>query len=377
MLRILGSSIGLLVLLAAFPGRVPGQEIKAGIATIIEGDVTTRRVSLPRPIPLKFRDDVLRHDTITTAERSLARLLLGGKAIVTVRERSRLTVTETPGISLVELGEGKVGLAVLRQRMRPGDVVEIRTHNALIAVRGTVVIAEIAPASGASSSAPALLSNVYVLTGKVEVQELRGGVPVGPVYPVNRRQMITISPLGPPQVTSIPESRVAGITADLQPSSVGAGGSAAQAAAKEAAMRAAVDDLSEASLGDEERRREDWYVRAPIVPTLPGVPDAPVASTASSDLSSGLPGPVAPLPGPPALVRTPAQPPVQGTSPVRPPIRANPPAVVAPSPGAANLALPSNRGSSTLPPPGTTTIAPPAAQLGVFTGATPNARAPR
>src|SRR5262245_53635882 len=272
MRRIARSSIWLIVLVAALPERVRGDEVKAGIATVVEGDVTTRRASLPQPVPLKFRDDVLRRDTIVTAERSLARLLLGGKATVTVRERSLLTVTEVPGTSLVELGAGKIGLAVVRERMQPGDVVEIRTHNAIIAVRGTVVIAEIVPATatnGTSARAPALQSNVYVMTGKVEAQELRNGVPVGPVYAVGRRQMITISPLGPPQVTSFPESRVAAITAGLQPSSKGAGGSAGQSAAKETALRAAVSDLSDAPLVGESHLPEGGpFLRTPRLPAV-------------------------------------------------------------------------------------------------------------
>ncbi len=366
MLRIVRSSIWVLVLLAALPGGVLGQEVKAGIATVIEGDVTTRRASLPQPVPLRFRDDVFRQDTIVTAERSLARLLLGGKAVVTVRERSRLTVTEVPGTSLVELGTGKVGLAVVRERMQPGDVVEIRTHNAIIAVRGTVVIAEIVPVtapSGASPKAPALQStvalqsNVYVLTGKVEARELRGGVPFGPVYPVGRRQMITVSPLGPPQVTSIPESRIAEITAGLQPSGKSAGGAAAQAAAKETALRAAASEVALGPGGDEDRLLSDWRLgRAPIVPTLPTFSDSAVT----------------PL----------AQPPMQDISPALPPTRPSPPVVVNPSQPPTGLVSPSLVGPSTRGGlTGTKTQAPAAGtpanvDLGSLTGLKSNTRLP-
>jgi len=266
-------AIGLLVGLALLPAGAAAQE-KAGVATVIEGDVTTRRVSLPQPVPLRFKDDVFRHDTIATAERSLARLLLGGKAVVTVRERSLLTVTEVPGASRVELGNGKVGLAVLRQRMQPGDVVEIRTPNAVVAVRGTVVIAEIVPLAGLTSGG--LQSNVYVLTGTVEVQALQGGVPVGAVHVVGRRQMISISPLAAPRVTPIAESQVAQITAGLQPSGRAP---AAQTAAKEAALRAAANELVLAPAGGEDGLlADDRFVRAPIVPTLPTPPGSAAAA---------------------------------------------------------------------------------------------------
>src|SRR5262245_13512421 len=186
MLRSIRSSIWVLALLAVFPGRVLGQETKAGIATIIEGNVTARRVKDPRPVALKFRDDVLLRDTITTAERSLARLLLGGTATVTVRERSQLTVTEVPVASRSEGGKGMVGLALASDRMRPGDLIEVRTPNTVVGVRGTVIEAEIVPGTPrATSPGPAIQTNVYVLTGKVDVQELRGGVPVGPVFSVS------------------------------------------------------------------------------------------------------------------------------------------------------------------------------------------------
>lgn len=40
---------------------------------------------------------------LRTAEKSIVRVLLGGKALVTVREISVLTITETPGRSTIEL----------------------------------------------------------------------------------------------------------------------------------------------------------------------------------------------------------------------------------------------------------------------------------
>ena len=41
-------------------------------------------------------------------------MLLGGKAVVTVRERSVITITEVPGRSTIELETGKFALAVAR-----------------------------------------------------------------------------------------------------------------------------------------------------------------------------------------------------------------------------------------------------------------------
>jgi hypothetical protein len=47
----------------------------------------------------------------------------------------------------VDLQSGKVGLAVVRQRMKPVEVIEIHTPHAITAVRGTVLVVEIVPGS--------------------------------------------------------------------------------------------------------------------------------------------------------------------------------------------------------------------------------------
>ncbi|MGH7390456.1 MAG: FecR domain-containing protein [Candidatus Rokuibacteriota bacterium] len=269
------------------------------MTTIIEGNVTARRVTTPRPVALKLRDDVLVRDTITTAERSLARLLLGGKATVTVRERSQLTVNEVPGTSTVGVGKGKIGLALVPDRIRPGSLVEIRTPNTVVSVRGTVLVTEILPGpTRAALAAPAIKTNVYVLSGKVDVQELRGGVPVGPVFSVKSRQMITIPPPGSSPVTSFPESRIPAITAGLHPASKGLGRSSTTAA-KEAALRAAASDLAEAAVGGEERLPADGpFVRAPIVPARPAPPDSPAAAPAPAPALARPPAQVTPPPPP-------------------------------------------------------------------------------
>jgi hypothetical protein len=134
---------GLLVALLAAPSAVFAQATKAGVVTTLEGNVTARRVALPNPMPLKFKDEVFLQDTVSTGNKSLARILLGGKAVVTVRELSVLTITEVPGKSTIDLDSGKFSLAVARERMRPGEEILIRTPNAIAAVHGTVLVAEV------------------------------------------------------------------------------------------------------------------------------------------------------------------------------------------------------------------------------------------
>src|SRR5918996_885322 len=104
-----------------FPTIAMGQEAKAGVVTALQGTATVARVSAPQPAPLKFKDDVFVQDHIVTGSSSIVRILLGGKAVVTVRERSALTIHETPTTSTIEISSGKIALAVARSRMKPGE----------------------------------------------------------------------------------------------------------------------------------------------------------------------------------------------------------------------------------------------------------------
>jgi hypothetical protein len=130
-------------------------------------------------MPLKFRDDVLVNDRIATGDKAFPRILLGAKAIVTAREHSVVTIIETPGMSTIDLASGRISVAVDKTQMRPGEVVEIKTPNAVAAIRGTIVVAEVA--SGVS-----LLS---VLRGLADVyqRDPETGNAVGVATPVGVR----------------------------------------------------------------------------------------------------------------------------------------------------------------------------------------------
>ena len=117
-------ALAVFVLVHLFPTFAWSQGERVGVVTTLEGNVTARRAVLPQPVPLKFKDDVFFRDTITTGDQSLARVLLGGKSIVTVRERSVVTITESPGRSYISLESGKIGLAVAREKLAPGELTE-------------------------------------------------------------------------------------------------------------------------------------------------------------------------------------------------------------------------------------------------------------
>lgn len=110
-----------------------------GIVTTLDGQASVARPTVTSPLALKFKDDVFGRDRISTPEKSLVRVLLGGKAILTVRELSEVTISEEPGRAVVTLPDGKVVLAVAKGRLRPGESIEIRTPNAVAAVRGSVM----------------------------------------------------------------------------------------------------------------------------------------------------------------------------------------------------------------------------------------------
>lgn len=125
-----------------FPILASAQTQPVGVITTLTGQATVARTTLRDPLNLKFKDDVFERDRISTAEKSIVRVLLGGKAIVTVRELSVLTISEAPGRATIDLASGKIAVAVAKQRMQPGESLDVRTPNVVAAVRGTVFVVE-------------------------------------------------------------------------------------------------------------------------------------------------------------------------------------------------------------------------------------------
>ena len=207
---------------ALAPSAVQAQAPKAGVVTTLEGNVTATRSAAPQPVALKFKDDIFLQDRIATGDQSLARMLLGGKAVVTVRERSVVTITEIPGRSTIEIDSGKFALSVARERMRPGEIIEIRTPNAIAGVRGSVIVTEVEPAPGAGA---ATLSNLYVLRGTLDAQgrDPSTGAPLGTPQTLTVLQQFQVAGTGAPVVSPIRPEQLPGIRAGLQPRSLSHG----------------------------------------------------------------------------------------------------------------------------------------------------------
>src|SRR6266567_2077321 len=118
------------LVLAPSPVRAQG----LGVVTTLTGTATLARASQSQP--LRFRD----------------------------------SISEGHAKSIIQLSAGKIGLAVARQRMQPGEEIEVRTPNAVAAVRGTVFVVElIRPAKGGASGSAPFVTNVHVVKGIVDV----------------------------------------------------------------------------------------------------------------------------------------------------------------------------------------------------------------
>jgi hypothetical protein len=173
---------------------------RAGVVTTLQGNVTVARAALAEPAALKFRDDIFVSDRIASGKNGIARILLGGRAVVTIREHSVVTITELPGVATVDLVSGRAAVAVARERMQAGDVVELRTPNAVAGIRGTVVVGEVANDR----------SVITVLKGVIDVTRLDGGRAVGAATIMGALQQVTVVGAGPvpaPQAISSDTAR--------------------------------------------------------------------------------------------------------------------------------------------------------------------------
>lgn len=188
----------------------------AGVVTTLSGHASVARTALPAPAALKFKDSVFVRDRISTAENSLLRVLLAGKALVTVRELSVFTVTEEAERSAVDLDSGKIAFGLIPQRLRAGESYEIRTPNAVAAVRGTVVVAEVVRRSSqAGQAAPAVHTELSVLSGFIDV--LLRLVPGTPAVRLNAMQTLSIVGNVFGQVRPLAPGDVARLMANLRP----------------------------------------------------------------------------------------------------------------------------------------------------------------
>ena len=176
--------IGSLVLfLPLIIPEVTSAQKTVGVVTALKGTAQLTRAATQTA--RSFKDNLILRDLIDTQEKSLTRVLFGGKSTVTVRELSRLEVREEllPGgrtRTIHDLSSGSILVNVAQRLLRRGDEVQIRTPNAIAAVRGTAILAQYNPA---------LFQTIFILlTGSAFV------VPLGQTsIPLAANTSVTIS----------------------------------------------------------------------------------------------------------------------------------------------------------------------------------------
>ncbi len=136
----------LILMTTLIPLAALAQQPKAGDVTQVDGTANVTRNNAttalkPTTSVADPKAPVFQKDTIKTGEQSLVKMLLGGKALVTIREHSSVTITEDVNKVVVDMTSGKARFATLG--LSPNQSIEVRMPNAIASVRGSVAFTEI------------------------------------------------------------------------------------------------------------------------------------------------------------------------------------------------------------------------------------------
>ncbi|HEY3099176.1 MAG TPA: FecR domain-containing protein [Methylomirabilota bacterium] len=130
-------------LLIALPSLAGAQTQPVGAIAALVGEGTITHAVRAERAPAKVRDEVYVRDRIETAQRSVIRVLMGGRVTITIRERSIVTITDDPMRTRVDLESGTLAFKVHEGGLRAGEVAELLTPNTVTGIRGSLVIAEV------------------------------------------------------------------------------------------------------------------------------------------------------------------------------------------------------------------------------------------
>jgi hypothetical protein len=265
-----------------------------GVVTTLQGQASVARASGAGALPLKFKDAVFDRDRIQTGEESIVRVLMGGKAIVTIRELSVLTITEELGKTTINLTSGKIAVGVEKKRMTPGERLEVHTPNAVAAVRGTVFIVEVTR-QGAQGTGGAIGAHTEVtsVNGPVDVWAL--GNP-GQTTQLTAFRSVGVlgGVLGPPQTLNVQEmGRKVGSFTPALPTGVNQQGQQALVRQEQNKASALAAALAPAGT-DSGNQVQDCATgcQAPIIPTFtaptpPPPPPPPPPNQKGEKLANG------------------------------------------------------------------------------------------
>lgn len=196
--RLAGTALALALTLG-MAATAAAQTPAAGEVGRVEGTAAVARTAAPRGTPLKSKDDLFLRDLVTTGQQSKAQLLLGdkgspSKATVTMREQSAVRITEVPGVATVEITDGNLKLAVVKDRLKAGERIDVKTPNAITAVRGTTIVVEVTKTPAGPTT------RLTVLNGFVDVTPIDPvtGAPRGAPVRVNDLQQTSVGGSGAP-----------------------------------------------------------------------------------------------------------------------------------------------------------------------------------
>src|SRR3989454_2134617 len=248
-----------------------------GVVTTLQGQASVARASAPGTLPLKFKDAVFDRDRIQTGEESIVKVLMGGKAIVTVRELSVLTITEELGKTTINLTSGKIAVGVAKQRMKPGERLEVHTPNAVAAVRGTVFIVEVTR-QGAQPGTGQLGAHTQVtcVNGAVDVG-VRSNPALSTVLAPFQAVGLLENVMSPRQTRNFLEmGRLMGSFATALPATLDARSRQAQVTQEQNKFLALVEALAPAEGGGTGADQQGCTTcKAPIIPPTPTPPPPP------------------------------------------------------------------------------------------------------
>ncbi|HEU5321717.1 MAG TPA: FecR domain-containing protein [Methylomirabilota bacterium] len=274
-------TLAVLALAAVLPPAAAGAQPAAsrGVVTTLAGRASVARPGESDALALQFRDPLYTRDRITTAQRSLVRMLLGGNALVTVRELSVLTLTAETDDTAVNVQSGKLSLSVVRPA-GGGRPVQLRTPNAVVAVRGTSLVAETTPALAATP----IVTRLWLLHGLVEV--FPPGAPPGArgiLLRAGEGLVVTGAAFGQPFPLTAEERERA--VADLKP------GGPQLTAVPDATRRALVEQVGfEPPGGGLGTPPAGPLPGAPSPPSVPLIPSLTPAPSAGGTRGGGTPG---------------------------------------------------------------------------------------
>lgn len=127
----------LTAMLVLLPGVSSAQSVRPADAVLLaRADATSVDAQPPgKPILLTER--------VEARDRVFARLLLGGRVMIVVREGSSLSITEVSGAATIDVERGRVAITVDRDNLDPQDLVEVRTPHAAVTVHSATLVVHV------------------------------------------------------------------------------------------------------------------------------------------------------------------------------------------------------------------------------------------